>query len=84
MKRDILALENRNLVLEEMHGLRFEDLRTYCASQHLQAVGLCSQIADLKRQLLEETDERIKLSKLLAEKTAQFDELTLEHADKLT
>jgi hypothetical protein len=32
MKRDILALEHKNLALEEMHGLRFEDLRTFCAN----------------------------------------------------
>jgi|688.fasta_scaffold2026668_1 hypothetical protein len=83
MKRDILALEHKNLVLEEMHGLRFEDLRTFCASQYQQIVELSSQIVVLEKQLLEETNERKRLSKLLTEKTAQFDGLTLEHADKL-
>lgn len=33
MKRDILALETKNLILEETHGLRFEDLRTFCTKQ---------------------------------------------------
>ena len=84
MKRDILALENRNLVLEEMHGLRFEDLRTFSASQYQQIVEYISQIAHLKKLLQEETNERNALFKLLTEKTAKFDELALEHADKLS
>ena len=82
MKRDILALESKNLVLEEMHGLRFEDLRTFCSSQYQHIVELSCEIASLKKSLQEETNERNELFKLLTKKTAQFDELTVEHADK--